>query len=93
MKRNLYFFVIDDVSFSSVTEIVWTSKDRSISIPTISKESKVYGVLYAAKETATAMKENRFKIAHMGGLKALKMMTGGCSSCPRRKESCDDGIF
>jgi len=76
LKRNLYFFVIDDGSFSSVTEIVWTSKDRPISVPTKKNEGKVSGVLYSSKETAIAQKENRFRIAHMRGLNALKMMSG-----------------
>jgi hypothetical protein len=76
LKRNLYLFVLDDGSFSSVTEIVWTSKDRPISVPTIKNEGKVSGVLYASKEIAIALKEHRFKIAHMNGLNALKMMRG-----------------
>jgi hypothetical protein len=75
LKRNLYFFVINDGSFSSATEIVWTGKDRPISVPTIKNKDKVSGVLYLSKETAIAHKENRFKIANMRGLNALKMMS------------------
>lgn len=75
-NSNLYFFVIDDGSFSSVTEIVWTSKERPISIPTISKEDTVFGVLYVSKEMAISMKEERFRIVHTRGLKALEMMIG-----------------
>ena len=74
LKQKVYLFVIDDGSFSSVTEIVWTSKDRPISVPTISNEGIISGVLYVSKETAIALKENRFRIAQMRGLNALKMM-------------------
>jgi len=74
LKINVYLFVIDDGSFSSVTEIVLTSKDRPISVPTISNEGIISGVLYLSKETAIALKENRFRIAQMRGLNALKMM-------------------
>ena len=74
LKRTVYFFVIDDGSFSSLTEIVWTSKERPISIPTILNEGKMSGVLYLSKENATEMKENNFRIAQMRGIKALEMM-------------------
>ena len=73
-RRRLYFFVIDDVSFSTVTEIVWTGKDRPISIPIIKREGKMSSVLYSSKATAKDSKEDRFRISHMKGLEALKMM-------------------
>ena len=72
--RNLYFFVIDDGSFSSLTEIVWTSKERPISIPTILREGKMAGVLYILKSKAIESKENNFRIAQMPGLRAFEMM-------------------
>jgi hypothetical protein len=74
LKQKVYLFVIDDGSFSSVTEIVWTSKDRPISVPTINYEGIISGVVYVSKETAIALKENRFRIAQMRGFNALKIM-------------------
>lgn len=74
LKRTLYFFVIDDGSFSSVTEIVWTSKERPISIPTIRSEGKMSGVLYVSKKQAIKLKEKNFRLAQMPGIKALEMM-------------------
>lgn len=74
LKGTLYFFVIDDGSFSSVTEIVWTSKERPISIPTILSEGKMSGVLYVSKKQAIKLKENNFRLAQMPGIKALEMM-------------------
>ena len=74
LKRTLYFFVIDDGSFSSVTEIVWTSKKRPISIPTIRSEGKMSGVLYVSRKQAIKLKESNFRLAQMPGIKALKMM-------------------
>ncbi len=74
IKRTLYFFVIDDGSFSSITEIVWTSKERPISIPTILSEGKMSGVLYISKKQAIELKENNFRLSQMPGLKALEMM-------------------
>ena len=74
LKRFVYFFVIDDGSFSSVTEIVWTSKVRPISIPTIHSKGKISGVLYVSKETALTRKEKNIRIAQMRGLNALELM-------------------
>ncbi len=74
LKRTVYFFVIDDGSFPPITEIVWTSKERPLSIPTIIKEGKMSGVLYVSKSQAIELKENDFRIAQMPGLKALEMM-------------------
>lgn len=74
LKRHLYFFVIDDGSFSSVTEIVWTSKKRPISIPTIRSEGKMFGVLYVSRKQAIKLKESNFRLAQMPGIKALEMM-------------------
>jgi hypothetical protein len=74
LKRKLYLFVIDDGSFLPVTEIIWTGKDRPVSIPTIKHEGKISSVLYSSKETANDSKEDRFRISYMNGLKALQMM-------------------
>ena len=74
LKRYLYFFVINDGSFKSVTEIVWTSKTRPVTIPTISEGKEIYDVLYVTKKVALSHKENRFRIASMKGLAALDMM-------------------
>ncbi len=57
-----------------MTEIVWTGKDRPVSIPTIKHEGKMSSVLYSSKETANDNKEDRFRISYMNGLKALKLM-------------------
>ena len=74
LKSKLYFFVIDNGTFSTVTEIVWTGKDRPVSIPTIKHGGKMSSVLYSSKETANYNKKDRFRISYMNGLKALEMM-------------------
>jgi hypothetical protein len=74
LKKSLYFFVIDDGSFPSVTEIIWTNKERPISIPTILNEGKMSGVLYVSKKQAIKLKGKNFRLAQMPGINALEMM-------------------
>jgi hypothetical protein len=53
LKRTVYFFVIDDGSFSSLTEIVWTSKERPMLIrlahtrPSPAKTSRKRRVIFS----------------------------------------------
>lgn len=67
----LYFFLIDDGSFSRVTEIVNVDKDRPVTIPIINTGDKQFAVLYTNKKTAMEKKENNFKLAYAKGKKAF----------------------
>ena len=67
----LYFFIIDDGSFSRVTEIVNVDKDRPVTIPMINTGDKQFAVLYTNKKTAMEKKESNFKLAYARGKNAF----------------------
>lgn len=68
----LYFFLIDDGSFSRVIEIVNVDKDRPVTVPTINTGKKQFAVLYTNKKMAMEKKESNFKLAYARGKKAFE---------------------
>ena len=78
IKMKLYFFVIDDGSFSSVDEIVFSGKDRPITIPAIQEGDKKSAVLYTSKEVALKYIQKGFRVSHtLKGIDALKFLYDG----------------
>lgn len=73
LKVKLYFYVIDDGTFTGLDEVVTTSKDRPVSIPIIKKNSKTISVLYTSKKLAEESIQEGFKISHTTkGIDAVK---------------------
>ena len=70
-NQFLYFFLIDDGSFSRVSEIVNVDKNRPVTIPMINTGDKQFAVIYTNKKTAIEKKESNFKLAYAKGKKAF----------------------
>lgn len=70
---KLYFYVIDDGTFTGLDEIVNIGKDRPVSIPIIKRESKNISVLYTSKKLAVEHIQEGFKISHtIKGIDSIK---------------------
>ena len=70
---KLYFFVIDDGTFSAVDEIVFSGKDRPVSLPIIKDNCKNISVLYTSKELALKHIQKGFRVSYtIKGIDAIK---------------------
>lgn len=74
----VYFYVIDDDSFVNgigIEEIVNTSKERPINIPTVIENDLHNAVIYINKSTAIKSLKPEYRLGKMKGEKAFSMFS------------------
>ena len=75
----VYCYVIDDGDFVEglgVKEMVFTSRDRPINIPTVNENGLHNAVLYIHESTAIKRIKPEYRVGQMKGDKAYKMFLG-----------------